>query len=248
MASPRNIIAFGATSAICTALLRRYATVGARLYLIGRSADKLEACADDLAARGADVVGSSDYDFNDNARHTSALENAIAALGEVDLVIVAHGSLPEQADCEQDDALVAACMDDNFTSAAVIMHAAARQLAQQGRGTLAVISSVAGDRGRKSNYTYGAAKAGLDAVAQGMQGRFNGTDIRVVNIKPGMVASPMTAHMDQGPLFASPEAIAPRMQRAIERGSRVVYVPGVWRYIMWVIRLLPTAVLARLPI
>ena len=150
-------------------------------------------------------------------RRREALADGVAALGTVDLVIVAHGSLPEQADCEQDDALVAACMDDNFTSAAVIMHAAARCLAEQGRGTLAVISSVAGDRGRKSNYTYGAAKAGLDAVAQGLQGRFSGTAVRVVNIKPGMVASPMTAHMDQGPLFATPEGIAPRIQRAVCR-------------------------------
>lgn len=248
MATPMNIVAFGATSAICVALLRRYAVSGANLYLVARDANKLDACASDLAARGARVAGSSAFDFNDTARHGTALQESAAALGAVDLVIVAHGSLPEQADCEQDDAVVKACMDDNFTSAAVIMHAAARLLDAQGRGTLAIISSVAGDRGRKSNYTYGAAKAGLDAIAQGLQGRFCGTDVRVVNIKPGMVASPMTAHMDQGPLFASPEGIAPRMQRAIEKGSRVVYVPGVWRYIMWVIRLLPTAVLARLPI
>lgn len=244
----KTIIAFGATSAICVALLRRYAAAGASLYLVARDESRLAACAADLAARGATVTGTSAYDFNDAHRHSAALDDAAAALGRIDLVVVAHGSLPEQADCERDDALVRACMEDNFTSAAVIMHAAARRLEAQGSGTLAVISSVAGDRGRKSNYTYGAAKAGLDAIAQGMQGRFAGSAVRVVNIKPGMVASPMTAHMEQGPLFAHPEDIAPRMQRAIERGSRVVYVPGFWRYIMWVIRLLPTAVLARLPI
>jgi len=248
MAAPQNIVAFGATSAICVALLRLYAASGANVFLVARDADKLQACANDLATRGATVAGTSAFDFNATERHSAALTESAAALGVVDLVIVAHGSLPEQADCEQDDAAVRACMDDNFTSAAVIMHAAARLLDGQGKGTLAVISSVAGDRGRKSNYTYGAAKAGLDAIVQGLQGRFAGTPVRVVNIKPGMVASPMTAHLEQGPLFATPEGIAPRMQRAIEKGSRVVYVPGVWRYIMWVIRLLPTAVLARLPI
>lgn len=248
MADPRNIVAFGATSAICVALLRRYAPGGARFFLVARDADRLAACAADLTARGAQVSGTSAYDFNANERHGVTLKESAAALGAVDLIIVAHGSLPAQADCESDDAAVEACMADNFTSAAVIMHAAARLLDAQGRGTLAVISSVAGDRGRKSNYTYGAAKAGLDAIAQGLQGRFAGTPVRVVNIKPGMVASPMTAHMEQGPLFATPDGIAPRMQRAIRKGRRVVYVPGVWRYIMWVIRLLPTAVLARLPI
>lgn len=246
--TPRNIVAFGATSAICVALLRRYAAGGASCYLVARDEARLGACADDLAARGAAVVGTSAYDFNATERHAGALADAAAAMGGIDLVLVAHGSLPEQAACERDDALVQACMDDNFTSAAVIMHSAARLLERQGEGTLAVISSVAGDRGRKSNYTYGAAKAGLDAIAQGLQGRFAGSAVRVVNIKPGMVASPMTAHMAQGPLFATPEAIAPRMQRAIERGKSVVYLPGFWRYIMWVIRLLPTAVLARLPI
>jgi len=130
----------------------------------------------------------------------------------------------------------------------VITQALAQQLAQQGQGTLAVVSSVAGDRGRKSNYTYGSAKAGIDAFLQGLQGRFAGTDIKVVNIKPGMTVSPMTAHMEHGLFWSTAAGIAPGIQRAITRGSPVHYAPGYWRLIMLVIRLLPTRLLAKLPI
>jgi decaprenylphospho-beta-D-erythro-pentofuranosid-2-ulose 2-reductase len=121
-------------------------------------------------------------------------------------------------------------------------------LAQQGQGTLAVLSSVAGDRGRKSNYVYGAAKAGVDALLQGLRGRFSDTDVNIVNIKPGMVVSPMTADMKHGMLWATPEAIAPKIHRAIASGRAIYYVPGYWRIIMIIIRALPTRLLARLPI
>lgn len=248
MANNLNILAFGATSAICHSLLKLYAAKGAAIFLVGRSADSLAALGDDLSVRGATIAGSACYDFNSGERHQQTVEDAAAALGSIDIVVVAHGSLPEQSECESSGAAVKACMDDNFTSAAVIAQASAAYFDQQQRGTLAIISSVAGDRGRKSNYTYGAAKAGLDALIQGLQGRFAGSLVKVVNIKPGMVSSPMTQHLPQGPLFASPEGIAPRIEAAIARGSKVCYVPGYWRLIMLVIRLLPTAVLARLPI
>lgn len=248
MANHLNILAFGATSAICHALLKLYAAKGATVFLVGRSADMLTALADDLSVRGAKVAGSACYDFNCSDRHQQTVAAAALAMGSIDIVVVAHGSLPEQSECESSGAAVKACMDDNFTSAAVIIHASAAQLEQQQRGTLAIISSVAGDRGRKSNYTYGAAKAGLDTLIQGLQGRFASSPVKVVNIKPGMVSSPMTQHLPQGPLFATPEGIAPRIEAAIARGRKVCYVPGYWRLIMLVIRLLPTSVLARLPI
>jgi short-subunit dehydrogenase len=143
---------------------------------------------------------------------------------------------------------VKACIDDNFTSAAIIVQACAQQLSLQGRGTLAVLSSVAGDRGRKSNYVYGAAKAGIDTLLQGLQGRFSGSSVKIVNIKLGMVISPMTAEMKHGPIWATPDAIAPAIYQAIARGRRVCYVPGYWRMIMLIIRWLPTVVLAKLPI
>ncbi len=243
-----RIFVFGANSAICHEVLKLYAVKGAQFFLVGRNHQKLAAIADDLVARGGAIGGTASYDFNDWQQHEPCVMQGRECLGNIDIAIVAHGSLPDQAECETSSAAVKACMDDNFTSTAIIVQACAQQLSLQGRGTLAVISSVAGDRGRKSNYVYGAAKAGIDTLLQGLQGRFSGSAVRVVNIKPGMVISPMTADMQHSAIWSTPPAIAPAIYRAIARGSRVCYVPGYWRLIMLIIRSLPTAVLAKLPI
>jgi decaprenylphospho-beta-D-erythro-pentofuranosid-2-ulose 2-reductase len=248
MNNGQRVLVFGASSAICQELLRLYAVQGGSFYLVGRSEHKLVAVGDDLVARGGQLAGHSSYDFNDWEQHQECLVRARESLGEVDLVVVAHGTLPDQEECESSSAAVKTCLDDNFTSAAIIIQVCAQQLSQQGKGTLAVLSSVAGDRGRKSNYTYGAAKAGIDAFLQGLQGRFAGTEINIVNIKPGMIESPMTSGMTKGAVWSTPEKIAPTIYKAIEQGRRVCYVPGYWRLIMLIIRGLPTSVLARLPI
>ena len=243
-----RVVAYGAGSAICHEVLKLYAQEGATFFLVARNVEKLAAVADDLVARGGSIGGTASYDFREWQQHGAVTAEAGDALGVIDIAIVAHGTLPNQADCENSGEAVKACMDDNFTSVVIIAQALAQRLSSQGRGTLAVVSSVAGDRGRKSNYTYGAAKAGIDAFMQGLQGRFSGSAVKIVNIKPGMVVSPMTAHMQHGAIWATPAGIAPAIKKAIGRGSLVCYVPGYWRLIMLVIRSLPTAVLARLPI
>lgn len=243
-----RVLVFGATSAICHEVLKLYAADGAHFFLVARSPPNLGAVSADLVARGGTVVGTAAYDFNDWQQHESSVVEAHRCLGAIDCVIVAHGSLPDQAECESSSAAVKACMDDNFISAAIVVQACARRLGAQGHGTLAVISSVAGDRGRKSNYVYGAAKAGIDTLLQGLQGRFSGSAVKIVNIKPGMIITPMTAHMQHGVIWSTPAAIAPNIYRAIAKGQKVCYAPGYWRVIMFVIRCLPTAVLARLPV
>lgn len=243
-----RVLVFGANSAICHELLKLYALERASFFLVARNTEKLAAIADDLVARGGTIGGTASYDFNDWQQNEASVSKGRECLGEIDVAIVAHGSLPDQTECEVSSAAVKACMDDNFTSAAIIVQACAFQLALQGHGTLAVISSVAGDRGRKSNYAYGAAKAGIDALLQGLQGRFSGTGVKVVNIKPGMVISPMTVGMDHGAVWSTPAAIAPNIYRAIAKGRKVCYVPGYWRLIMLIVRGLPTGVLAKLPI
>ena len=248
MKSESRILVFGATSAICHELLKIYAAERAHFFLVARGSEALAAIADDLVARGAVVQGSACYDFKDSQQHEATVVRGQGCLGSIDLVLVAHGSLPDQVECESSSAATIACMEDNFTSTAVIVQASAQHLAEQRHGTLAVISSVAGDRGRKSNYTYGAAKAGIDILLQGLQGRFSGSDVKIVNIKPGMVITPMTAHLQHGAIWATPAAIAPDIYKAIAKGRKVCYVPGYWRLIMFVIRWLPTGVLARLPI
>ena len=243
-----RVVAYGAGSAICHEVLKLYAREGATFFLVARNGEKLAAVADDLAARGGTIGGTASYDFREWQRHEAVTAEAGDALGGIDVAIVAHGTLPDQAECEKSAEAVKSCMDDNFTSVVIIAQALVQRLCAQGRGTLAIVSSVAGDRGRKSNYTYGAAKAGIDAFLQGLQGRFAGSAVRIVNIKPGMVISPMTAHMQHGAIWATPEGIAPAIKKAISRGTLVCYVPGFWRLIMLVIRWLPTGILARLPI
>lgn len=243
-----RVLVFGANSGICHEVLKLYARDGASLFLVGRSADRLGAVANDLAVRGGHIAGTAGYDFKDWQRHADTIAEARESLGAIDVAIIAHGTFPEQDETERSPELVKACMDDNFTSVAVLAQSVAQVLAEQGRGTLAVVSSVAGDRGRKSNYTYGSAKAGIDAFMQGLRGRFSGSDVRIVNIKPGMTVSPMTAHMEHGLFWSTAEGIAPGIRKAITRGAPVYYAPGYWRLIMLVIRLLPTAVLAKLPI
>lgn len=248
MSEALRVMAYGATSAICHEVLKLYAAQGAQFFLVGRSDEKLAAIAQDLVARGGTVAGTAAYDFKSWEQHEEIVDQGKAALGSIGVALVAHGTLPDQEETEESNAAVKACMEDNFTSVVAIAQVLARELAAQGTGTLAVVSSVAGDRGRKSNYTYGAAKAGIDAFLQGLQGRFSGTGVRVVNIKPGMVVSPMTAHMEHGAIWATPEGIAPAIKNAIEKGRLVTYVPGFWRLIMLVIRYLPTSILAKLPI
>lgn len=248
MNSGQCVLVFGANSAICHEILKLYATSGAKFYLVARNKEKLLAIADDLVARGGTIGGTVSYDFTDWQRHEDCVINARESMGKIDIAVVAHGSLPSQAECETSGAAVRACIEDNFTSAAIIVQACAQQLSLQGHGTLAVLSSVAGDRGRKSNYTYGAAKAGINTLLQGLQGRFSGSSVKIVNIRLGMVISPMTAEMSHGPIWAVPDAIAPTICRAIARGRRVCYVPGYWRVIMLIIRCLPTRILAKLPI
>ena len=248
MSTAPNILVWGANSAIAQEVQKLFANQKSRFFLVARNAEKLAAIADDLTVRGAEVCGTAHQDFNQYQGIEAVVNRAATSLGRVDIILVAHGSLPDQAICERSAEAVKTCIDDNFTSSAIILQSCAHLLHSQGNGTLAVISSVAGDRGRKSNYMYGSAKAGIDALLQGLRGRFAATDIKIVNIKPGMVKTPMTAGMKQGLLWSTPEAIAPAIVKAMSTGRAVSYVPGYWRFIMCVIRALPTAVLARLPI
>jgi decaprenylphospho-beta-D-erythro-pentofuranosid-2-ulose 2-reductase len=248
MKSAQCVLVFGANSAICHEVLKLYALEGANFFLVGRNQEKLQAVSTDLVARGGAVLGVASYDFNEWQKHDAIVMQARQSMGKIDVALVAHGTLPDQSKSETSSALVKSCMDDNFVSVAIIAQAVAQQLAQQTSGTLAVVSSVAGDRGRKSNYTYGAAKAGIDTLLQGLQGRFSGSHVKIVNIKPGMVISPMTSEMRHSAIWSTPERVAPGIYQAIAKGAKVYYVPGYWRLIMLIIRLLPTAILAKLPI
>ena len=237
----RKIAIFGATSAMARGAARRFASEKAEFVLVARSAEKLEAVKADLQAFGAARVESVLCDLSDVAAQAAALDAVWNALGEVDAVLVAYGSLPDQKACEADTALAMREFANNGSSAIALCNEIGKRLEAQGRGCLAVISSVAADRGRESNYLYGSAKAALATFVDGMAVRLSKKGIRVVDVKPGLVSSPMTAHLKQGPLFASSDKVGAGIAKAIADGKTegTLYLPGIWALIMFVVRHVP---------
>ncbi|WP_435106095.1 SDR family NAD(P)-dependent oxidoreductase [Arhodomonas sp. AD133] len=243
-----NVIIVGSTSAVAQAVSRKLAESGARLYLIARNETHNTVVADDLEARGAASVFTHTADLADPAVHDDAINAAFGALPRVDQVLIAYGVLPDQANCETDTAALREQFQVNATSAISLLTELAPRLAEQpGDSRLGVITSVAGDRGRRSNYAYGAAKAALTVFASGLGGRYLNEGVHVVLIKLGFVQSPMTAGMRlPPPLMSTPEQVAPQIVKALAKGTPEAYIPGRWRAVMAVIKCLPARVLRRM--
>jgi short-subunit dehydrogenase len=236
----------GATSAIAEATARLLAARGGSLYLVGRNAARLEAIAADLRVRGAASVGAEAVDLNTFALHEPMIERAFAALGGFDSVLIAHGTLSEQKACEGSVAQTLAEISTNALSVVSLLTVLANRLEAERHGTIVVISSVAGDRGRASNYVYGSAKALVTAFCSGLRQRLSRVGVRVITIKPGFVDTPMTRDFRKGLLWAKPVAVARGIVRAMDRGQGVVYLPAFWRPIMLVVRLIPERVFTRM--
>lgn len=243
---PQRVLALGATSAIAEATLRLLAERGASFFLVARSAQKLAAVRDDLLTRGAVAVAGAVADLDDTSAHPALLEQAVSALGRIDLALLAHGVLGDQAAAERDYAAAEAILRTNFLSAVSLIGWLANYFEAEHRGVLAVISSVAGDRGRKSNYVYGASKGGLNVFLDGVRNRIDRAGVQVLTIKPGFVATPMTAQMPQNALFAQPTQVARHILRAIEKRKDVAYVPPFWGLIMLVVRSVPRRIFKKL--
>lgn len=245
----RRIIIIGATSAIAEHCARIWARSGpVELVLVARDAGRAERIAADLRVRGPQAtVSVLASDFLDPAAIERTIETAFGA--HADLVLIAHGVLPDQGACEQDLEACRQALEVNAMSPVLFAEACARRMAARGQGTIALIGSVAGDRGRKSNYVYGAAKGLVDRYAQGMQHRFAASGVKVVLVKPGPTDTPMTAHLKgRGAKLAPVEAVAASIVRGIDAGRAVLYVPGKWRVIMLVIRHLPAFVFNKMNI
>lgn len=245
----KNILIIGGASAIAAACAREWlrAAQPVGFFLVGRDEARLASVANDLRVRGAARVETYVLDVNDLALHPPMLEACVAALGRIDIALVAHGTLADQAACERDpSAAVAAFMTNAVSTIALLTLLAQRFEAQRG-GTLAVISSVAADRGRPSNYVYGAAKAAVTTFCEGLRARLFKSGVRVLTIKPGFVATPMTAGLPlPAPLVASPQRVATDIVRAIGRSRDSLYTPWFWAEVMLAIRLLPSFVFKRL--
>lgn len=236
----------GASSAIAEHCARLWARESADFLLVGRDLARVQRVADDLRVRSPQSdIQTVQIDFLDvEAIATLAHQ---AAQSAIDIVLIAHGDLPVQQNCEQDLHLAQAALQVNGLSPALFAEAFAKQLAQQDRGTLALIGSVAGDRGRKANYVYGAGKGMVERYAQGLQHRFATTGIKIVLIKPGPTATPMTAHLPSGGL-AKVDQVAHAIIKAIESGKPVAYVPAKWQLIMLIVQHLPRWIFHKLNI
>lgn len=245
-ASEQHIVIIGATSGIAEACARRWSAQPAHFFLVARNAARLENIKSDLVARGA-RADSYVLDVNDVSACSAMVEAAQRALSRIDLVLIAHGALSDQKACETSAALAVADVLTNGTSVIALLTDFANVLEAQRSGTLAVISSVAGERGRPTNYVYGAAKAMVTAFCEGLRARMYKVGVHVLVIKPGFVATPMTAHLQLPPLLtASPETAAADIDAAVRRRSDVVFTRWFWRWIMLVIRSIPTAIFKRL--
>jgi short-subunit dehydrogenase len=243
MSSPKRIVVIGATSAIAHQCSRLWAQQGpCDFLLVGRSAERAEPLAADLRARGANITARTAELRFDDVDTIAALVQSATANGPVDTVLIAHGSLPDQASCQDNLHAVQDALRVNGLSPVLIAEAFIGPMQRAGHGRLCIIGSVAGDRGRKSNYIYGAAKGLVDRYAQGLQHRLAlaGSPVRVTLAKPGPTDTPMTAHLKQGGAkLATAPAVAQSIIKAMAAGRPVVYAPGKWALIMLVIRHLP---------
>jgi decaprenylphospho-beta-D-erythro-pentofuranosid-2-ulose 2-reductase len=235
----KRVVIVGATSAIAEHVARLFARDRSELFLAARNEERLASMASDLTVRGATRVSTMALDMNDIERHAAMWSAARDALGSVDALLVAYGSLPDQRASEGSVEITLREFSTNATSVIALLTRVAGDFAAAGSGCIAVITSVAGDRGRASNYVYGAAKGAVSIFLSGLRNRLAGRGVAVLTIKPGFVDTPMTAHLPKNRLYAQPEQVARAIYRAMRSGRDVAYVPGFWRWIMMVIRAIP---------
>lgn len=242
----QKILIIGATSAIAKATARCFAERGDQLYLLARDQERLSDLANDLRIRGANTVAYARFDAASIEQYPSLLDKAIAELDGLDVVLIAHGTLSDQTACERSIELTLQELHINALSIITLLTPLANYFEQQQRGCIAVISSVAGDRGRQSNYIYGTAKGAVSIFLQGLRNRLAKRGVHVLTIKPGFVNTPMTAAFKKGALWAEPETIAAGIIKAINKQKDVVYLPVWWHYIMLIIRAIPERIFKRL--
>jgi len=242
----KKIMIIGAASAIAKETAILFAREGASLYLVDINQGRLEAVQNDILARYQtkikwDILNVLDFD-----RHEPVFKRAVEAFNGLDAVLIAHGTLADQIDTQKSVEKIVREFNINCVSVITMASLAANYFEQKKEGLIAVISSVAGDRGRMSNYIYGSAKGGVTTFLQGLRNRLAHSGVNVLTIKPGMVDTPMTAHLPKNPLFAKPQDIGKIIYKAMKNKKDIVYAPAYWRFIMWVVVHLPEFVFKKL--
>lgn len=250
MSERKKIVIVGATSAMAEHCARLWLVKEpAELVLVARDAARAARVATDLKVRSPQSVISVVESGFVEPEDIRATVSRISGSGPVDIALIAHGSLPDQAECQTSLEACREAIAVNGLSPVLFAEAFASEMEKAGRGTIAVIGSVAGDRGRRSNYAYGAAKGLVTRYVQGLQHRFAGKSVKAVLIKPGPTDTPMTAHMKfNGAKLAPVEDVARQIVDGIQAGKSVIYAPGKWWLIMMIIRHLPSFIFNRMNI
>ncbi|MCW8899602.1 MAG: SDR family oxidoreductase [Gammaproteobacteria bacterium] len=241
-----NILILGATSAIAKHTTRLFAADEHNLYLVARNKNKLSSMKQDMLVRGAKEVNYESIDLADEKQHEELIKRATEVMGSIDTVLIAYGTLGKQKKSEKNYANTLKELQINCLSVISILTIIANQFEQQGSGSIAVISSPSGDRGRQSNYIYGTAKGALTIFLQGLRNRLAKSKVHVLTIKPGFVDTPMTKDFKKGLLWVSPEVISKGIYKAINKKREVAYLPFFWRYIMLIIKAIPEKIFKHL--
>jgi len=247
----KKILVLGATSAVaqafCKQSLQNQNSSPHEFYLVGRNQIHLETIASDLKVRGAKAVYIHTMDLNLCTQHEELIKNVLTQLHSLDWVLVAHGILGEQRSAEHDTPQMLDILNTNFISQASLLNSIANVMEKQGAGVITVLSSVAGDRGRRSNYIYGSAKAAISTYLSGLRVRLYKSNVSVITVKMGFVDTPMTSQFKKSPLWAKPEQIAKKLVPLMENKTNgEIYLPFFWRYIMFIIRSIPSLIFNKL--
>ncbi|WP_455385548.1 SDR family oxidoreductase [Acidihalobacter prosperus] len=246
MNESKPVLIVGATSAIARAVAAELARRGHALFLTARDGEELERIAADLRLRYELPVDAEPFDLADIDAHASLLQKVETSAGPLFGVVLASGSLGDAGRTREDEAETARLLHINFTAPTLLLNRIARALESRGEGFIVGIGSVAGDRGRQSNYVYGSAKGGLALYLQGLRNRLNASGVRVLTVKPGFVDTAMTYGLPGLFLVASPQRVARDIASALHKGRDTLYTPWFWRWIMFIIRSIPERIFKRL--
>lgn len=241
-----NILILGATSAIAKHTTRLLAADEHSLYLVARNEKKLSKMKQDMLVRGAKEVSYECLDLSDDKLHQQLIQRATKAMGNIDIVLIAYGTLSVQTKSIKNYANTLKELQINCLSVISLLTIIANIMEKQGSGSIAVISSPSGDRGRQSNYIYGTAKGALSIFMQGLRNRLAKSKVHVLTIKPGFVNTPMTKDFKKGFLWVGPEVISKGIYHALKKKKEIVYLPFFWQYIMLIIKLIPEKIFKRL--
>lgn len=241
-----NIVILGATSAIAQSVTRLYVADDVNYILVARNKDKLDIVTQDLLAVGANSVDNYILDFDDHEKQLEFIKYLESKKIEIDLVLFAYGILYEQNECEQDINKTLEQINSNYNSVILLLTQLSPLLEKNNKGCIAVITSVAGDRGRKSNFIYGSAKAGVSTYLEGLRYKLFESGVSVITLKPGFIDTPMTKNCKKGLLWVSADVAAKYIVKAIRQKKSVAYIPPFWFWIMLIIRLIPNFIFRKL--